>query len=155
MCIRDRFGSVRDIRLWDVRTGRLRATLLEQEDSGRPDAVALAFSSDGSILATAENSRLLLWDVQTRRVLSELAGYKGRIEVLVFSPDSAVLVSGCSDGTMYLWDVDTGTLMSVIKAHQYRILTLKFSPDGATLVSGGIDSTILVWDWEKIAQTKK
>lgn len=144
-------GSYQSIRLWDVTTGRSRAPLLEREDLGQPKTVALAFSSDGKILATAGNSRLRLWNVDARRMLSEFAIPKDRIEKLVFSPDSVVLVGGSTSGVIYLWDVNTLALLFSIKTHPYGVLALKFSPDGKTLASGGMDSSILLWDWGSLA----
>ncbi|MFO0912757.1 MAG: hypothetical protein U0795_07360 [Pirellulales bacterium] len=49
-----------EIRLWDVPSGKLRATL-------RPRGVAaLAFSPDGKMLATSTGATIQLWDVPAR-----------------------------------------------------------------------------------------
>ena len=145
----------RGVRLWDVRTSTLRATLTEHEDSGQADTLALAFSPDGKMLASAERGKISLWGVGTHRLLSELARRGARVAVLAFSPDSSILLIGCGDGTIEMWDTNNYTLKSTIKPHTGRIAVLRFSPDGQTLASGSMDGTILLWHWASIVQRKK
>ena len=146
-------ASHRDVRLWDVDTGTLQAILIE-ENSGQSDAVALASSPDGETLASTAGGKIYLWDFHTRRLLSEIKRRSARIKTLAFSPDSAILFVGCTDGAIEMWNADTYLLLSTIKPHTGRIDTLTFSPDGRTLATGSMDGTILVWDWEQIPQKR-
>ena len=139
------------LRLWDISTGRLLKTLIDQEDSGQADTLALAFSPDGKTLASTGRGKILLWDVDAHRLLPELARRGTRVKTITFSPNSTTLLIGCSDGTIEMWDTDTYTLKSTIKPHTERIEALKFSPDGRTLASGSWDNTILLWHWASLA----
>ena len=143
-------ASHESVRLWDTGTSTLRTTLIEQDDSGQPETIALVFSPDGRTLASTGRGKILLWDVVTHRLLSELARRGARVEVLAFSPDGAVLLTGCGDGTIEMWDTDTYTLKSTIKPHTERIEDLTFSPDGRTLASASMDGTILLWHWASL-----
>ena len=145
----------RGVRLWDVRTSTLRATLIAHEDSGQADTLALAFSPDGKILAGAGLGRIFLSDVRTHRLLSELTRRGARVAVLAFSPDNSILLIGCGDGTIEMWDTNNYTRKSTIKPHTGRIKVLRFSPDGQTLATGSTDGTILLWHWASIVQRKK
>ena len=74
----------------------------------------------------------------------------GSAELLVFSPDGAVLVNGLDIGTIQLWDVTTGNKIAALDGHTQGVSTLAFSPDGTTLVSTATDGTILLWDWNEV-----
>ena len=145
----------RGVYLWDIDTENLRTTLIEQEDSGQADTLVLAFSPDGKTLASTMSGKLSLWNVHTHQMLSEIVGDSGRINVLTFSPDSAILLAGHGNGTIEMWDMDTYTRKSTLKPHTGKIEVLKFSPDGRTLVTGSMDGTILLWHWASIAQQNR
>ena len=148
-------ASHRDVRLWEIGTSTLRATLIEHKDSGQADTLALAFSRDGETLVSTGRGKTQLWDVNTHRLLSEIPGHRGRIKVLTYSPDGTTLLTGCGDGTIEMWDTNTYTLKSTIKPHTGRIEVLKFSSDGSTLASGSMDGTILLWHWVSIVESKR
>lgn len=73
--------------------------------------LALAFSPDGKLLATAsglyyfENDRTIrIWDITTGKLLEELPGHGGLVNALLFSPDGRRLFSASDDGTILVWD---------------------------------------------------
>jgi WD40 repeat protein len=94
------------VRLWDLPTHRLRATMLGHSDF----VVALQFDSSGQTLASAsQDGDVRLWNV-TRgvEVGAPLTGGQNALLGLAFSPDSATLAE--IDGFhLRLWDVRTGT----------------------------------------------
>lgn len=70
---------------------------------------ALAFSPDGSLLATTidvdQHPSIGLWDTRTGAQWLILAGYKAQITALAFNPDGTLLASGSLDGTVRLWGI--------------------------------------------------
>ena len=130
------------------------ATVAYQEPT-----TALAFSSNGKLLAAGSQKQIRLWNMGTGnwgKGITSIDSYKdGRqvfqgSKVLVFSPDSTMLVNGDGNGRIQLWDITTGDELITLNGHMEGVETLQFSPDGNTLVSAAQDGTILLWDWEEI-----
>ena len=121
-------GSQGDVRVWDPRTGRTFAILTGQKER----ILGLAFSPDGSVLASAcADGLVLLWEFPAdvldlaRRTMSAMtflhdfvkpailqpsltiAGKRGKsANCVAFSPDGRLLVAGFSDGMVRYWYLD-------------------------------------------------
>jgi WD40 repeat protein len=64
--------------------------------------VSLGFNADGSILATANDNGVTLWDPKTGELLTTLT--EARYPV-AFSQDGRTLVTGARKDTALLWEV--------------------------------------------------
>ncbi|MGR3936958.1 nSTAND1 domain-containing NTPase [Streptomyces sp. BRA346] len=130
------------VKLWDVRSHRLLATLL-----GHTDVVnTVAFSPDGRTLATAGNDSVKLWDVRSHRLLATLTGHTNMVEGVAFSPDGHTLATASADRTVRLWSVRDHRALAVLTGHSDAVLRLAFSPDGRTLASADSGPTTRLWD---------
>ena len=133
------------VRLWDI-------------DSGQPIGGSLktthrmnsaAFSPDGKILATG--GTITLWDVVTRKPISEL--HDSNLDsgkIVGFSPDGKILAivgNWKNNETVVLWDIESRQLISKFPgAHRTSIYSVAFSPDGTTIATGDAEGTIILWD---------
>jgi WD40 repeat protein len=90
------------LRLWDVATRRLKATLSRQ--SG--EIVAVVFTPNGKGLSGSSNGTAVLWDVRAERPLAEFVGgrWSRGIYSVVLTPDGKTLLAGCGDGTIKRWE---------------------------------------------------
>jgi WD40 repeat protein len=86
--------------LWDLPAGKERFRL------PKIDAVALAFSPDGKLVAceARENSVCLL-DAETGRERHCFEGHRTRLSDLAFSPNGKLLVSASWDATALVWNI--------------------------------------------------
>jgi WD40 repeat protein len=134
-------GNDGTARLWDVKTGKLLATLTVQEET----VESVAFSPDGKILATAGkyDGLVKLWDLPAGQ---ERAAFKTQAwcgQCLCFSPDSRTLLAA-GTGLEY-WDVASRSQRDRRAGHS-GIIALAISRDGKTAVTGCQHGTIKVWN---------
>ncbi|MFJ9675699.1 WD40 repeat domain-containing serine/threonine protein kinase [Streptomyces sp. NPDC101221] len=92
-------GQDGGVRLWDVATGRLKATLTHRFVTEARD---LAFSPDGRTLAVTADGRVLLWNLADRKPGAILAddetGFGADVRELAFSPDGRFLAGSTAGG---------------------------------------------------------
>jgi WD40 repeat protein len=137
-----------NIKLWDLATGRDRATL-----RGHPGGIhALALTEEGDILgSTSHDDFVKLWDVATGVENKTIkTGY--RVSCLAFSPDGRTVVTG-GDAPLKLWDVATATEVATLTIpmadpdrNTIFCPSLAMTSDGKTLCTGHGDGMIRVWD---------
>jgi sugar lactone lactonase YvrE len=90
---------------------------------------------------------VILWDTKLGRKRLALAGHRGIVYSLAFSPDGKTLASASSDSTSRLWDVETGAERRKLSGDK-GISSIAFKPDGKTLVFAQSDGAIHLWDVE-------
>ncbi len=133
----------RTIKLWDIATRTNVATLTNTATGRLVPVEAIAFSSDGTMLATG--GHVNLYDMMTRRRIATLSHSSEAVSV-AFSPDGSTLASAARNGKIKLWDIATQTEVTTLEGHKSRVHSIAFSPDGTTLASGSFDDTVKLWD---------
>ncbi len=141
-------GRPGEIRLWDLKTGKLRATFGGDSESAH-DLHALAFSPDGKTLALARNAdegTIRLLDARTGKEQATFQGHTRNVCSLAFSPEGKTLVSGGEDHQIKWWDVTTRKERFTMEGGDiWRPFQIAVSPDGKTLATQS-GSSVKLWD---------
>ena len=141
------------VQLWEVETGKHLATLPGITDGsivgGIPRFDSLAFSPDGRLLAGGRaDTRTLIWDVTTGRLLHTLAWLEdmdrdgwNSMSTVVFSPDGKFLANYSMGNAVRIWDVSSGQIQLTLEEENHHVgfgpgKHLAYDPAGKTLVEG-------------------
>jgi WD40 repeat protein len=113
------------------------------------DVLAVAYSPDGGLLATAgKDGMAALWEAADGQLVHVLRGHSSEVTSVAFSPDGRLLATGSEDHTIRLWKVATGETVESLVGHADHVMTVAFSPDGSQVVSGSRDQSVRIWDAE-------
>jgi WD40 repeat protein len=128
--------------LYDRETGEITRLLRGHTRN----VTALAFSRDGSVLASASgDDTVILWDAATGKRRRVLRGHRADVYGVAFAPDGRRVASASHDSTVRVWSVADGR--QVWQAvHARGVQCVAWSPDGRTVASGSLDQTIRLWD---------
>jgi WD40 repeat protein len=139
-------GDDRTLKLWDMKTGELKRTLIGHGAK----LTTIAFSRDGKTLAadggdgwgcgTGDGGvgETILWDTQTWAVKRRLPNGFFKFFSIAFSPNIRNIVFSSDDYTE-IWNASTGKLRRRL-ANITGVVA--FSPDGRTIAIAGWDGTV-------------
>lgn len=139
-------SGVGPIDLWDIEKN-VKLNTLEGHNGF---IYSLAFSPDGSLLASASQDKTVkLWDVKNGVLLKVLQGHTNDVISVTFSPNGRFLVSGSEDCSVRTWDVDIIDKVIFKKniGHQNKVNEiLSVSNSGKiAFISSSKDKTIRLW----------
>ena len=109
----------RDVRLWDVASGKPRGFRL----SGHTSVLrSVAYSADGSRLVTASaDGTVRVWDARSGTALAVIARHAGRVNGAVFLRNGWI-ASGGDDGTVRLYPCEScGSAASLVKLAERHV----------------------------------
>lgn len=139
-------GKSGTVRLYDL--GKTITSKPIAEIPAHRDAIyTLAFSPDGSMLASAGYDRVIkLWSVaRLDRPVYVLQDHSDAVYSIAFHPDGKLLASGSADRAVKIWNIETGQRLYTLSDPTDWVYTVAWSPDGSKLIAGGVDKSIRVW----------
>ncbi len=127
------------ITVWDLTRHEAVAAY---QDRSRTEALSMAMSADGTLLASAGLGRTI---VVRRQPVPPFTGHSAAVNDIEAAPDGRLIASASSDTTVRLWDAD-GVPIATLADHPDHVRAVAFSPDGRSLASVTRSHTLTVWD---------
>lgn len=84
---------------------------------------------------------------QNIELIESFIGYQEDSEIISFTPNNRIILSGDYKGNINLWDLKYQTLIKTIKAHNKPISSIKFSENGKRFSTCSMDSSVKIWDF--------
>ncbi len=141
------------LRGWEWRHLRLRSdTSLARLEGHHARVTAVAFSADGTLLASGSDDRTVkLWDVASgaERLTLPAAmegAASGGVSAVAFRPDGTRLAAACDDKFVRLWDPGHGGLVGIASGHETAVTCLAYRGDGDLFATGSTDETVRFWN---------
>jgi WD40 repeat protein len=137
------------IQVWDIRTGKLLASRLDNNEVAGP-----AFSPNGSLLAYGTSgagsdgavSQVLLLNARTLRQVEALPSIPSQVQDVAFGPDGQSVAAGYENGTVRIWNLRDRQPAITIQVTTGEARDIAFSPDGQTLAIGSTDDLVRLVD---------
>ena len=122
--------------------------------TGHPHPVtALAFSPDGTLLASRGQHVAKIWDLRTGKELRAFVA-KGEAKSVAISPDSQYFTTTSYDdknSSIRLWNIKTGKLVETLSGGSL----VKFNPNGRILAIAENGGRITSWGKFKLFDVKE
>ena len=113
----------------------------------RDPAAAVAFSPDGSRVATAGDA-VRVWRAEDGDALDALPDSVHHTRAVAYDRAGRHLAAAGADGTVRVWDVAKGVLRHILVRHKGIVHAAAFSPLSGQLATAGSDGTVRIWDPE-------
>ncbi|WP_194858849.1 trypsin-like peptidase domain-containing protein [Streptomyces sp. SUK 48] len=135
--------------LWSTAPPLLEVAVFEGHNK-QVNALCSMRTAERSLVASADEQSIRLWDAVTGEAVRSLGGYSSWVGALcgVVVDDSTLLAGAGSDGTVRLWDPETGVVVREMKGHDAPIdhLCVVDMASHPCLVSAGRDGRLTIWD---------
>jgi F-box and WD-40 domain protein CDC4 len=131
-------GCDRDVRVWDMSSGRSLHTLRGHTSTVR----CLKMSDANTAISGSRDTTLRIWDLPTGMCKNVLVGHQASVRCLAIHGD--LVVSGSYDTTARIWSISEGRCLRTLTGHFSQIYAIAF--DGLRIATGSLDTSVRIWD---------
>ncbi len=147
-----------DILIFDTKSKKIVKTIKAYKPYALNDEAdiylwALAFSSDGKLLAASDDlGNAKIWDVESGALVQTLPKQTSAVAAFAFAAENSQIAIGTTSGDITIFDLSKKTKNLVLGNLQNKITSLTFNKDNSELVSACENGLITLWD---VAHTKQ
>ncbi|CAK9137517.1 unnamed protein product, partial [Ilex paraguariensis] len=139
----------RTIKVWDLQKGYCTNTIIFPSNCN-----ALCFSIDGQIICSGHvDGNLRLWDIQTGKLLSEVAAHSRAITSISLSRNGNMILTSGRDNLHNLFDMRSLEVCGTLRANGNTVASnwsrSCISPDDNHVAAGSIDGSVHIWSISK------
>ncbi|TKY55287.1 tipD protein [Spatholobus suberectus] len=139
----------RTIKVWDLVKGYCTNTIIFHSNCN-----ALSFSMDGQTIFSGHvDGNLRLWDIQSGKLLSEVAAHSLAVTSISLSRNGNVVLTSGRDNLHNLFDVRSLEVCGTLKAMGNRVASnwsrSCISPDDNHVAAGSADGSVYIWSVSK------
>ncbi|GAB0138665.1 hypothetical protein EsDP_00006891 [Epichloe bromicola] len=122
---------------------------------------SIRFSGDGrELVAGTSSSSLVIYDIESRRVLHHVEGHNDDVNAVCFADKSSphILYSGSDDATIKVWDrrsMGDGREAGAFVGHVEGLTYIDSKGDGRYILSNGKDQSMKLWDLRMVMSTNR
>ncbi|KAD4585632.1 hypothetical protein E3N88_23233 [Mikania micrantha] len=138
-------GYDRTIKVWDLNKGYCINTIMFPSNCN-----ALSFSPDGQTIFSGHvDGHLRLWDIQTGKLLSEVAAHSLAVTSISLSRNGNTILTSGRDNLHNLFDTRTLEVWGTLRASENRVASnwsrSCISADNNYVAAGSVDGSVHVW----------
>jgi serine/threonine protein kinase/WD40 repeat protein len=141
-----------NIIMWDMITGEVVRTFGADQHNRRINSVAVSPDST-RVLSASSDGTLIVWDIESGRLLTRLSGHRGGVNVGVFTGDGRFAISASEDTSLIQWELQTGQPLRRFNGHTAPVRFLMMSANGVNFITSTGDDTMVVWELTDISAT--
>lgn len=139
----------RTIKVWDLQKGYCTNTIIFPSNCN-----ALSFSMDGQTICSGHvDGNLRLWDIQSGKMLSEVAAHTYAITSITVSRNGNMVLTSGRDNIHNLFDMRSLEVCGTLRASGNRVASnwsrSCISPDDHFVAAGSADGAVYIWSVSK------
>ena len=119
---------------------------LDHETETAATHTSVAYSSNGTLIATAILQEINLWDASDGSLIQSIEVDTTNDTIAFTADDSAIATTTSASGVAFVSLADGEEILSLNPPGLAYDSVLDFSPDGGWIVTGGRIGTVMVWD---------